>query len=126
MATRRGTESAGLETAPQETETTTAPLTPETEPAATPALAAPVDAPAGWVSVAEHAAPVESEGSTGTDEPEERVYDPRVWVDVYDVTTGKKLDQPVPETWLDGRFPQLSEFPVEPAETEVTPTQEGM
>ncbi|WP_104087044.1 hypothetical protein [Arthrobacter sp. GMC3] len=40
-----------------------------------------------------------------------RTYDPRKWVRVYDNTTGTKLPHPVPETWLDGRFPQLSQTP---------------
>lgn len=41
----------------------------------------------------------------------ERVYDPRKKVRVYDKTTGKLIDRPVPETWLDGRFPNLVEAP---------------
>lgn len=40
-----------------------------------------------------------------------RAFDPRVMVYVYDTNTGRKLDRPVPETWLDGRFPQLSQTP---------------
>jgi hypothetical protein len=40
-----------------------------------------------------------------------RKYDPRKKVYVYDTTTGDKLPNPVPETWLDGRFPNLSETP---------------
>jgi hypothetical protein len=40
-----------------------------------------------------------------------RTHDPRVMVYVYDTATGDKLPNPVPETWLDGRFPQLSETP---------------
>ena len=40
-----------------------------------------------------------------------RTYDPRKWVRVYDKTTGSKLPNPVPETWLDGRFPNLSLVP---------------
>lgn len=40
-----------------------------------------------------------------------RTYDPRVMVHVYDSDTGRKLDRPVPETWLDGRFPQLLQNP---------------
>lgn len=123
MAIRRGTESSGLETAQQETEVIT-PLTPE--PDTSTALADSVETPVEWVSVDEKSTLSELEAEPAAAEPEERVYDPRVWVDVYDVTTGKKLDQPVPETWLDGRFPQLSESPVDPAETEVTPTQEGV
>lgn len=38
-------------------------------------------------------------------------HDPRKMVHVYDTTTGNKLDHPVPETWLDGRFPHLSATP---------------
>lgn len=38
-------------------------------------------------------------------------YDPRKTVYVYDVSTGNKLPNPVPETWLDGRFPNLSLTP---------------
>ena len=41
----------------------------------------------------------------------DRTYDPRVMVHVYDTATGGKVDRPVPETWLDGRFPQLSQNP---------------
>jgi len=40
-----------------------------------------------------------------------RTHDPRKLVYVYDKSTGAKLGNPVPETWLDGRFPQLSEIP---------------
>jgi len=40
-----------------------------------------------------------------------RKHDPRKLVYVYDKTTGDKLPNPVPETWLDGRFPNLSETP---------------
>jgi hypothetical protein len=42
---------------------------------------------------------------------EGRKYDPRKLVYVYDTETGGKLNDPVPETWLDGRFPQLSLTP---------------
>lgn len=42
---------------------------------------------------------------------EGRKHDPRKFVYVYDSESGKKLDRPVPETWLDGRFPQLSLTP---------------
>lgn len=42
---------------------------------------------------------------------EPRPFDPRKSVYVYDTDTGKKLDRPVPETFLDGRFPQLKEVP---------------
>lgn len=38
-------------------------------------------------------------------------YDPRKSVYVYDAATGEKLDRPVPENWLDGRFPHLKETP---------------
>lgn len=44
-------------------------------------------------------------------EPATRTYDPRKKVRVYNTVTGAKLPNPVPETWLDGRFPQLSETP---------------
>jgi hypothetical protein len=40
-----------------------------------------------------------------------RKYDPRKSVEVYNTATGDKLPRPVPETWLDGRFPQLSLTP---------------
>jgi hypothetical protein len=43
--------------------------------------------------------------------PDVLKYDPRKLVYVYDSDTGKKLDRPVPQTWLDGRFPHLSETP---------------
>lgn len=52
--------------------------------------------------------------ATSPKEPAEgadRTYDPRVMVYVHDTNTGNKLDRPVPETWLDGRFPQLSQNP---------------
>lgn len=38
-------------------------------------------------------------------------YDPRKLVYVYDSLSGEKLPNPVPQTWLDGRFPNLSETP---------------
>jgi len=38
-------------------------------------------------------------------------YDPRKKVAVYDKATGEKLPHTVPETWLDGRFPNLSATP---------------
>jgi hypothetical protein len=38
-------------------------------------------------------------------------YDPRKKVYVYDTLSGNKLPNPVPETWLDGRFPNLSLTP---------------
>lgn len=37
--------------------------------------------------------------------------DPRKMVYVYAKDSGEKLPNPVPETWLDGRFPNLSETP---------------
>lgn len=40
-----------------------------------------------------------------------RTYDPRKKVTAYDNVTGQKLPAPVPETWLDGRFPRLEETP---------------
>jgi len=40
-----------------------------------------------------------------------RQYDPRKLVYVYDKSTGEKQPNPVPETWLDGRFPNLTETP---------------
>lgn len=40
-----------------------------------------------------------------------RTYDPRKRVHVYDTVTGVKEPYPVPETWLDGRFPRLAEVP---------------
>lgn len=40
-----------------------------------------------------------------------RKYDPRKLVYVYDTVSGDKLPNPVPETWLDGRFPNLSLTP---------------
>lgn len=40
-----------------------------------------------------------------------RKYDPRKLVYVYDTDSGAKLPNPVPETWLDGRFPHLSLTP---------------
>lgn len=41
----------------------------------------------------------------------DRKYDPRKMVYVYNTETGAKLAHPVPETWLDGRFPQLTLTP---------------
>jgi hypothetical protein len=38
-------------------------------------------------------------------------HDPRKLVYVYDKESGAKLPNPVPETWLDGRFPNLSLTP---------------
>ncbi|MEO5317595.1 hypothetical protein PV761_03240 [Arthrobacter sp. CC3] len=61
--------------------------------------ATPSEAPA---AVTEPAIPEKVEG---------RKHDPRKLVYVYDTETGDKLDRPVPETWLDGRFPHLSLTP---------------
>jgi len=55
-----------------------------------------------------------SEAPDAVTEPaitETRKFDPRKLVYVYEKDSGNKLDRPVPETWLDGRFPQLSETP---------------
>lgn len=41
----------------------------------------------------------------------DRVYDPRKKVRVYDTKTGEVVRRPVPETWLDGRFPHLAPVP---------------
>ena len=62
---------------------------------------APADTPESDV-VKEPAIPEKVEG---------RKYDPRKFVYVYDSESGVKLNDPVPETWLDGRFPQLSLTP---------------
>ena len=40
-----------------------------------------------------------------------RAYNPRKWLYVYDAITGEKLPNPVPEHFLDGRFPRLRETP---------------
>lgn len=40
-----------------------------------------------------------------------RKYDPRKLVYVYDAVTKEKLTRPVPETHLDGRFPNLKQSP---------------
>lgn len=66
--------------------------------------------------VTEPAAPAQVKADTVTEPaiPETvqgRKYDPRKLVYVYDNTTGEKQVNPVPETWLDGRFPHLSETP---------------
>ncbi|WP_314325439.1 hypothetical protein [Paenarthrobacter ilicis] len=45
------------------------------------------------------------------DEVPGRTYDPRKLVHVYDKETKEKQPNPVPETWLDGRFPRLAEVP---------------
>ena len=36
---------------------------------------------------------------------------PNKKVKVYDIKTKKIVDRPVPETWLDGRFPNLAPVP---------------
>ncbi len=41
----------------------------------------------------------------------DRIYDPNKKIRVADKTTGKVVDRPVPETWLDGRFPNLKVVP---------------
>ena len=41
----------------------------------------------------------------------ERTYDPNKKVRVYDKTTKQVVRRPVPETWLDGRFPHLAPVP---------------
>ena len=66
--------------------------------------------------VTEPAAPAQVEADTVTepaipDTVPGRKYDPRKLVYVYDKESGDKLPNPVPETWLDGRFPNLSETP---------------
>ena len=66
--------------------------------------------------VTEPAAPAQGDADTIT-EPAipvavpGRKHDPRKLVYVYNTETGDKLPNPVPETWLDGRFPQLSLTP---------------
>lgn len=55
-----------------------------------------------------------TEDTSNTAIPDEvpgRQYDPRKLVHVYDKETGQKQPNPVPETWLDGRFPRLAEVP---------------
>lgn len=55
-----------------------------------------------------------TESSTEPSIPDEvpgRKYDPRKLVYVYDKETKEKQPNPVPETWLDGRFPRLAEVP---------------
>lgn len=54
---------------------------------------------------------VEVEDPAIPEKVEGRQYDPRKMVYVYDKTSGEKLPNPVPETWLDGRFPNLSATP---------------
>ena len=41
----------------------------------------------------------------------DRAYDPRKKVKVYDTNTKQVVRRPVPETWLDGRFPNLAPVP---------------
>ena len=60
--------------------------------------------------VTEPATPVDAVTEPATPDAV-RKYDPRKLVYVYDTLTGTKLDRPVPETWLDGRFPHLSATP---------------
>lgn len=44
---------------------------------------------------------------------EPRTYDATKRVTAYDTVSGEKLPYPVPETHLDGRFPNLTETPKE-------------
>lgn len=44
-----------------------------------------------------------------------RVYDPRKKVRVMDAKTKQVVRRTVPETWLDGRFPNLVETPSQKA-----------
>lgn len=60
--------------------------------------------------VTEPATPAVVARITEPAEPD-RVYDPRKKVKVYDKTSKKVVDRPVPETWLDGRFPHLEPVP---------------
>lgn len=55
--------------------------------------------------------PADSGAPETAPEPAIRTFDPRKKVYVYNTETGNKLPHPVPETWLDGRFPQLSQTP---------------
>lgn len=41
----------------------------------------------------------------------ERTYDPNKKIRVRDTKTGEILTHAVPETWVDGRFPNLKEVP---------------
>ncbi|WP_422758288.1 hypothetical protein [Paenarthrobacter sp. C1] len=55
-----------------------------------------------------------TESTTETATPDEtpvRKYNPNKRVYVYDKETKEKQPNPVPETWLDGRFPRLAEVP---------------
>lgn len=45
----------------------------------------------------------------------DRVYDPRKKVRVMDAKTKQVVRRTVPETWLDGRFPNLVETPSQKA-----------
>ncbi|AYN57869.1 hypothetical protein PP640_gp14 [Arthrobacter phage Faja] len=60
---------------------------------------------------AEAAEPVVETEDPAIPEDTGRKYDPRKLVYVYDKESGNKLPNPVPETWLDGRFPNLSLTP---------------
>lgn len=55
--------------------------------------------------------PADSDVPESAPVPAPRKYDPRKWVHVYDVVSGDKLPNPVPEHFLDGRFPRLKEVP---------------
>ncbi|TLK56316.1 hypothetical protein [Glutamicibacter sp. V16R2B1] len=54
--------------------------------------------------------PAEAPATDQQTEPA-RVYDPNKSVKVYDKNTGEVLRRTVPETWLDGRFPNLKAAP---------------
>ena len=60
--------------------------------------------------VTEPATPTVVAGVTEPARPK-RVYDPNKKVRVYDKVTGEVVRRPVPETYLDGRFPRLAEVP---------------
>jgi hypothetical protein len=77
-----------------------------TEPA-TPRVADIVTEPSLTPLEAQHVQDLLDAGATAAT----RKYDPRKFVYVYDTETDDKLNDPVPETWLDGRFPQLSLTP---------------
>lgn len=60
--------------------------------------------------------PATAEVATVTEPAQsERVYDPRKMVRVMDAKTKQVIRRTVPETWLDGRFPNLVETPSQKA-----------
>ena len=61
--------------------------------------------------VTEPATPKVLAQATEPARPAARVYDPHKKVRVYDKVTGQVVRRPVPETYLDGRFPRLAEAP---------------